>query len=220
MKKTLLQIALTSTLLTTSMTSFDAEAVDGLSANVGATSNYLWRGLEQTKGNSAISGGIDYSATSGFYIGTWVSNADWSDGMSYELDIYGGFAGAADSFAYDIGFVHYVYPDSSDDVDFTEINASISVGIFTFGYAVLANAEGADFGDDSYLSVDAEFDVTSEVGLAFHLGKGTDDFYAGEAFIDYGASINKNGFTFGISKTDLKDDDAKVYLSYAIDIDL
>lgn len=215
-----MQIALASTLLTSSLTSLNVTAVEGLSANVGATSNYLWRGLEQTNGSSAISGGIDYAADSGFYVGTWVSSADWSEGMSYELDIYGGFSGETENFSYDVGFVHFAYPDSNDDVDFTEVNASVSFGAFTLGYAVLADAQGVDFGDDSYISVDAEFEVASEIGLAFHLGKGTDDFYAGEEFVDYGASLSKSGFTFGVSKTDLKDDDVKFYVSYAIDIDL
>lgn len=219
MKNALLS-AIVATALLGSMTSWHAYAVEGLSANVAATSNYLWRGLEQTNGKSAISGGIDYAANNGFYLGTWVSNAEWSDGMTYELDIYGGFAGETDNFAYDIGFVHYAYPDSNDDVDFTEINASISVGVFSFGYAVLADAEGVDFGDDSYISAGAEFEVAKELTLAINIGKGTDDFYAGESFINYGASLSKNGFTLGLSKTDLDNDDVKAYISYAIDIDL
>jgi uncharacterized protein (TIGR02001 family) len=202
------------------MSSFNAAAVEGLSANIAATSNYLWRGLEQTSGKSAISGGIDYAASNGFYLGTWVSNADWSDGMSYELDLYGGYAGETDNFSYDLGFVHYAYPDSADDVDFTEINASISLGVFTFGYAVLADAEGVDFADDSYISAGAEFELATDLVLALNVGKATDEFYAGESFLTYGASINKAGFTLGLSKTDLDNDDAKIFVSYAIDIDL
>jgi len=219
MKKVLLTIALPALVLT-SMPSFDAKAVEGLSANVAVSSNYLWRGLEQTNGQSAISGGIDYATNNGFYVGTWVSNAEWSDGMTYEIDLYGGFAGETESFSYDVGFVHYAYPDSADDVDFTEVNASISFGVISFGYAVLADAEGADFGDDSYISATAEFEVASEINLAFNVGTGTDDFYAGESFVNYGASLSKNGFTFGVSKTDLDQDDTRFYVTYAIDIDL
>jgi uncharacterized protein (TIGR02001 family) len=66
------------------MTSFIpiASAVEGLSGNVALTNNYLWRGLEQNNGESAVSGGLDFSASSGFYVGTWVSNASWSAGMN------------------------------------------------------------------------------------------------------------------------------------------
>ena len=193
---------------------------NGWSANVGATSNYLWRGLEQTNGDAAISGGIDYASNSGFYFGTWASNADWSDEMTYELDFYAGFAGETGDFGYDIGIIYYAYPDSKDDVDFSEINASLSFGMFSLSYAVLADAEGSDFGDDSYISVDIALPLHAEIDVTLHVGHGTDDFYAGESFTDYGISLSKDGFTFGASNTDLDNDDLKVYVSYSIDIDL
>jgi uncharacterized protein (TIGR02001 family) len=200
--------------------STSAYAVDGLSSNVGVTSNYLWRGLEQTNGQAAVSGGIDYEHQSGFYVGTWVSNADWAEEMTYELDIYGGYTGELNKILYDVGFVHYAYPDSLNDTDFTEINASLSYGAFTLGYAVLADAQDVDFGDDSYISLSADFTIASDIGLSFHLGTGTDEFYAGESFVNYGASLSKNAFTLSISNTDLDDDDVKIIISYAVDIDL
>jgi len=220
MKKTLLSLTLTSLLAATAFSSIQVHAVEGLSANAAVTNNYLWRGLEQTNGAAAVSGGIDYAAASGFYVGTWVSDADWAAGMTYELDVYGGYAAETENFSYDLGFVHYAYPDSVDDVDFTEVNASLTFGNFTFGYAVLADAKDIDFGDDSYLSIDAEFELASEIGLTLHIGTGTDDFYAGEEFVDYGASISKNNFTFGLSHVDLDGSDVKFYVSYAVDIDL
>lgn len=215
MKKTTLSIIVLSALF-----SGQSSAVEGLSANAAVTNNYLWRGLEQNNGQAAVSGGIDYVSDTGFYAGTWVSNAQWSEGMTYELDLYGGFSGQAENVSYDVGFIHYAYPDSVENVDFTEVNASLTMGMFTLGYAVLADAEGADFADDSYISLDAEFEVAADLALVLHVGMGTDNFYAGEEFIEYGASLNKNGFTFGVSKTDLADDDVKVIVSYSIDIDL
>jgi len=193
---------------------------NGWSANVAATSNYLWRGLEQTNGSAAISGGIDYASNSGFYAGTWASNADWADEMTYELDFYAGFAGETKNFSYDIGFIYYAYPDSKDDVDFSELYASISMGMFSLSYSVLADAEGVDFADDSYVAIDVALPVHSEIDVTLHVGHGTDDFYAGESFTDYGISLSKSGFTFGLSNTDLDNDDMKVYVSYSIDIDL
>jgi uncharacterized protein (TIGR02001 family) len=149
-----------------------------------------------------------------------VSNADWAEEMTYELDIYGGYSCELNNLSYDVGFVHYAYPDSLNNTDFTEINASVSYGVFTLGYAVLADAENVDFGDDSYISLNADFTLASEVGLSFHVGTGTDEFYAGESFVNYGASLNKSNFTLGVSKTNLDNDDVKFVISYAIDIDL
>jgi uncharacterized protein (TIGR02001 family) len=48
-----------------------------VTANVGFASQYIFRGLTQTNGNPAIQGGADYSHTSGFYAGTWLSNISW-----------------------------------------------------------------------------------------------------------------------------------------------
>ncbi|GLX78836.1 hypothetical protein tinsulaeT_21760 [Thalassotalea insulae] len=220
MKKTLLTLALSSTLLATPMF---ASAKGELSANVAATSNYLWRGLEQTGGKAAISGGIDYADESGFYLGTWASNADWADGMTYELDLYGGFGGSiSEDVSYDIGFIYYAYPDeTSGDADFSEVYANLSFGALTLGVAVLADGEGADTGDSIYASADYGVTLANEAELAFHLGSYSGDWLA-EDSVDYGISLSKSGFTFGASATDLDGaaGDVKVYVSYAVDIAL
>ena len=99
MKKTLLASILAATTLVSSYAQAE------WSANVAATSNYLWRGFEQTGGDAAVSGGVDYAAESGFYAGTWVSNASWADGMTYELDLYAGYGGEINGIGYDIGYI-------------------------------------------------------------------------------------------------------------------
>ncbi|HEY0721869.1 MAG TPA: TorF family putative porin, partial [Gammaproteobacteria bacterium] len=58
-------------------------AMAGASANVGATSNYVWRGITQTADGAAVSGGLDYSHDIGLYVGTWTSNTAWG---SAEVD--------------------------------------------------------------------------------------------------------------------------------------
>lgn len=52
------------------------------SANIGAVSNYIWRGVTQTDDGAAIQGGLDVAHESGFYAGTWASNIDWDGGGS------------------------------------------------------------------------------------------------------------------------------------------
>lgn len=221
MKKTILNIALSTLIISTA--SSDAFAVEGLSANVAATSNYLWRGVEQTNGKAAISGGIDYSANSGFYLGTWASNADWADGMSYELDLYGGFAGDINEhLSFDVGFIYYAYPDeTSGDADFSEVYGSLSFADLTLGLAVLTSGEGADAGDTLYASADYAFAISEDADISLHLGSYSGDWLS-EDYIDYGVSFNKAGFTLGASATDLDGaaGDMKVYVSYSIDIDL
>lgn len=228
MKKSLLSIALTSVLATSALVSTQASAVEGLSANVAATSNYLWRGVTQTNDAAAISGGIDYADDSGFYAGTWISNVDFGDDASYELDFYLGFSGEiSKDVGYDVGYIYYAYPDSAESVstneyDFGEVYGSLSYSYFsvTASYGV-NNDDGAKFADSSlYLSGDAEFEVADGLTLALHVGNYDYDKDNGVDYVDYGVSLSKDGFTFGLSDTDMENDDLKVFVSYSIDIDL
>lgn len=229
MKKSLLSIALTSVLATSVLVSTQASAVEGLSANVGATSNYLWRGLEQTDGDAAISGGIDYADDSGFYVGAWASNASWGD-MKTELDLYLGFDGDInEDVSYDVGYIYYAYPDSiANENDFSEIYANLSTGGFTFGVAVLANTEaGGDdgkFGDSVYANIDYAFALPGDAEVTLHVGDFSGDFATEST--NYSVSVSKDSFTLGVSKVSFDDnvsagqDDLKFYVSYSVDIDL
>lgn len=219
MKKTITTIAMTS-LLATSAISFQATATNGLSANVAATNNYLWRGLEQTSGDAAVSGGIDYADDSGFYAGTWLSNA-WG---GTELDLYGGFgADINESMSYDVGFIYFAYPDI-DDSDFSEVYGSFTFTNLTLGVAVLtsAAADNIDAGDSVYVNADYALTLGNEAEVNFHVGNYSGDFSTDST--DFGVSISKDSFTFGVSKTDYDDggssDDMKFYVSYSVDISL
>jgi uncharacterized protein (TIGR02001 family) len=90
-----------------------------LTGNVGLFSQYIFRGLTQTDREPALQGGMDYSHSSGFYVGTWGSNVSWlrdfgsySAGGSLEVDIYGGFKGTIgkSDFGWDAGLLYYWYP--------------------------------------------------------------------------------------------------------------
>ncbi|MDN3413621.1 MULTISPECIES: TorF family putative porin [unclassified Pseudoalteromonas] len=199
-----------------------------VTANAAATSNYLWRGQEQTGGDAAVSGGIDYANESGFYAGTWASNASWADEMTYELDLYAGFGGAInENVSYDVGYIYYAYPDAASgaDADFSEVYGSISVQGFTFGAAVLATSaasgDGTDFGDSLYLNADYSFAVGSNgTEMALHIGHYSGDFIGDDNIIDYGVSVSKDGFTFGLSDNDMDGSDVKAYVAYAVDFSL
>ena len=85
-----------------------------LSFNVGAVSDYRYRGISQSRLNPALQGGVDYADKSGFYVGAWGSTIKWiqdagaKDG-NVELDIYGGYKGAVGDVSYDVGYLRYQY---------------------------------------------------------------------------------------------------------------
>jgi uncharacterized protein (TIGR02001 family) len=95
------------------------ERSHSVAANVGVHSQYVFRGLAQTNERPAIQGGADYTHSSGFYAGTWLSNVSWfSDtnagtSNSLEMDLYTGFKKSWDNgLAADVGYLRYQYPGS------------------------------------------------------------------------------------------------------------
>lgn len=69
------------------------------SANIGVSSDYVWRGVSQTNGRAQVFGGVDASAGS-FYVGAWASNVDWQPDAELEVDFYAGYKtsfGSSDS---------------------------------------------------------------------------------------------------------------------------
>lgn len=206
-----------------------------LSGNIGATSNYLWRGVSQTADDAAVQGGLDYEHDSGFYAGTWVSNVDFGDGTSYELDLYAGFAGEfGDGFGYDVGYLYYGYPDSPGSISFGELYGSLSWQWLTIGYAHFIHAgsdvaaDGLDDEDYSYLTADVSVPLSDALSLDFHYGYNDGDvissWFGTDSYSDYHvaltAATDMGDVSFAVADTDLDDDDVKVVLSYSYGFDL
>ncbi|MBM3374195.1 MAG: hypothetical protein FJY44_10040, partial [Betaproteobacteria bacterium] len=104
-----------------------ADSPHTLTGNVGVYSQYIFRGLTQTNKDPALQGGFDYSHSSGFYAGTWMSNISWltdspaATGYTssrLEMDFYGGFRGTfgKSDFGYDVGILQYYYPGTHNTV--------------------------------------------------------------------------------------------------------
>ena len=61
------------------------------SANIGAVTDYRFRGISQTLGKPALQGGADYAHSSGLYVGTWLSTVakdSYANGKGLEVDGY------------------------------------------------------------------------------------------------------------------------------------
>ncbi|MFT6269326.1 MAG: hypothetical protein ACJAVV_002151 [Alphaproteobacteria bacterium] len=211
-KLSLVAAALSSTLFVSQ------SALAEVSANIGATSNYLWRGVSQSGDAASVSGGIDYSNESGFYAGTWVGSL--ATGVGAETDFYLGFGGEAEGFTYDVGYIYYAYTDLSDS-NFGEIYLNGGFGDFGFGVAYTINSdvdEGSAFDSgDIYYSVSyGGIDLGNEFELALTAGTYTFDADI-ESYSHVQADITKGDFAFGISKAtdDSGDDDTKFVVSWS-----
>ena len=80
--------------------------------NMTIGSDYRFRGVTQTYNGPTIQGGIDYSHSSGIYLGNWNSNlsgVQYTNGNNIEMDFYGGWKKSFGDFGLDIGGLYYYY---------------------------------------------------------------------------------------------------------------
>jgi uncharacterized protein (TIGR02001 family) len=86
---------------------------------VQGTSDYIFRGISQTRREPTVQGGLD--GTYGmFYIGTFVSGVNFNDKLAsfnldsnVEVDIYGGIKPKWGDVTFDFGVIAYTYPGSN-----------------------------------------------------------------------------------------------------------
>ena len=116
-----------------------------LAFNIGANSDYVFRGISQTNEDPAVFGGVDAAIGSIGYAGAWVSNVDFGNGTDLEFDLYGGVKPVVGPVTFDFGAIYYGYTDQpkGSHEDYWELKAagSIPAGPATFGAAVYYSPE-------------------------------------------------------------------------------
>jgi uncharacterized protein (TIGR02001 family) len=173
-----------------------AHAQGEFSGNVAIGTDYVWRGVSQSNGDMAISGGFDYS-NGMFYAGTWASNIDFDDGSdaNVEIDFYGGIASEfANGVSWDLGVIYYAYPDSEDsDLDFVELKGALGYA-FDGGLAVGGEVYYDPDNQNMYLNATAGFALTENFGIDGSVGNY--QFDAGGDYTNWslGASTSAGGF--------------------------
>lgn len=100
------------------------------SFNIGATSDYIFRGISQRDEKPALQGGVDISYGI-FYAGVWSSMIDFGEPLDadVELDFYAGIKPEWRGISFDLGVIHYTYPganDSGAELNFVELKAGAS----------------------------------------------------------------------------------------------
>jgi uncharacterized protein (TIGR02001 family) len=155
-----------------------AAAESSLSYNIGAVTDYRYRGISQSRLKPAISGGVDYSHASGAYVGVWASSIQWikdaGGNAKAEVDIYGGYKGTVGAVGYDVGVLTYQYPSAalSPTPNTTEIYGAATMGPATLKYShALTNTFGfADSKNSGYLDLSATIDAGNGFTIVPHIG--------------------------------------------------
>jgi uncharacterized protein (TIGR02001 family) len=230
MKRKLLGTLILAALAVPSVAMAEEASPHTISANVGFTTDYIFRGIAQTSHNPAVQGGIDYTHASGFYAGVWGSNVSWiadsgavaTGSVTMELDTYLGFRGGfAEDFTYDVGFIRYNYLGNYTPTagfakaDTDEIYGAIGykwlTAKYSHGLGQFLTVPGAS--GTSYFELNASVPV-ADTGITFgaHVGKQT---YKGTSaaasaalgltptYTDYKLSVSKDigGYVVGLAYT-------------------
>lgn len=199
-----------------------------VSANVGFTTDYIFRGISQTSHNPAVQGGIDYSHSSGLYAGAWGSNVSWiadsgavaTGSVTMELDTYFGFRNSfAEDFTYDVGFVRYNYlGDYTAAAGFAKADTDEVYGAigykwitakYSYGLGQFLTVPGA--AGTNYIEVNASvplgdsgFTVGAHVGKQTYKGAAAAAFANSATYTDYKLSVSKDigGYVVTAAYTD------------------
>jgi len=148
--------------------------------NVGATTDYRFRGLTQSRYMPAVFGGVDYTNNpTGLYVGAWASTIKWvtdSGGdANVETDIYAGKRGEISGISYDVGMIRYYYARNKLAVsaNTTEAYAQLGYGVYSIKYSqALTNFVGWGESDGSnYIDLSANPEIKDGYILNLHVGK-------------------------------------------------
>ena len=199
-------------LLATSSAAFaqTAPAAPEVTYNVGAVSQYRYRGIAQTKGDPALQGGVDYANANGFYLGAWGSTIKWIKDVApansteakgpVELDLYGGYKFEAAGLAYDVGYLRYEYVGNTlKDAGYVNANTDEVYGAVTAGPATLKYSYAFSdlFGNpnskgSTYLDLSATFDLGNGYSLVPHVGRQMVKNLPGISYNDIALTLNKD----------------------------
>jgi len=190
-------------------------SADGVTANAGIVSEYVFRGLPQTDGRAAAQGGIEFTRGN-ISVGTWVSmvksattftidNSDpanpsllpvsGNDGI--EVDLYASYGSTYKQIDWSIGATYYTYTDNFDD-DYKEINLGAGWKWFTLDFAAGEwDAFAEPTQDYTFVSLTSEYR-----GIYVKLGDFSGDFGGSYIEAGFGSTLRLSGrdlFDYSIS---------------------
>lgn len=132
-----------------------------VTGNIGVYSKYVLRGITNDAENDgvAVQGGLDWTHSSGVYLGYWGSNLDY--GMTrtsttktgFENDLYGGYGFKAGPVDLSFGLIQYLYTQAADS-DGTELTGSAGWGPVKGGFKYLLTDVAWGNKGDTYLTLD------------------------------------------------------------------
>lgn len=176
--KTTLLAAVASVTMGGSALAQDSEVFD-FSFNVGASTDYVFRGVSQTDENPQIFGGVDATVYGIGYVGAWVSNVDFGPNTSnVEYDLYAGVKPTAGAVNLDLGVVYYGYGNQPNGAHYDYVEwkagASTAVGPATVGAVLFYSPEFfGKTGEATYFEANVAMPVAEKITISGAIGRQT-----------------------------------------------
>ena len=141
----------------------------GWSGSVGMYSEYFYRGVSQSNGDSAVQISAQYDHwiddSNAFYGGVWASSVEFVDNpASQEYDFYAGYKIEVDDFRFDMGVLNYNYNEYYDSVNEAYVKAGYN--FIDLSYYKSLEDEALDYGQ-----VDIHVDFIPVVDVYFVYGR-------------------------------------------------
>lgn len=151
------------------------------SFNVGAATDYVFRGVSQTDENPQVFGGVDATIAGIAYAGVWASNVDFGDDTDAEIDLYVGVRPQLGPVSLDLGVVYYGYVNApaASDYDYIEwkLAGSVPAGPATIGAAVYYSPDFfGGTGDATYYEVNGSIPLAEKFTVSGALGRQEVDY--------------------------------------------
>lgn len=187
---------------------------DEISSTLTLASDYDFRGISQTARDPALQASLDWSASSGLYLGAWASNVDFGPGTDadIELDASIGYSGNFnDDVSYDIGVALYTFWSDGDNAEFAELYAGIGYKNWSakLWYAPDFNNYGASA---TYLEGNLAIPLASGFELGLHAGYSSGDFWDETndgGYFDYSIGVSKSIGNFALALSWIDGSDLK-----------
>lgn len=185
----------------------EAEKPIDLSFNVGAATDYVFRGVSQTNENPQAYAGADATLWGLGYAGAWISNVDFGNQTDAEYDLYAGVRPTLGPVSIDLGVIYYGYINSpsGSDQDYVEWKAAASVpaGPATVGAAVYYSSDFfGGTGDAVYYEVNGAVPIAEKLTVSGALG---------HQEVDYDGDYNTWNIGIGYAVTDVLGFDLRYY---------
>ncbi|MCX8489160.1 MAG: hypothetical protein EBR83_06795 [Verrucomicrobia bacterium] len=165
------------------------------SGNVAISSDYVFRGLSQTAGKTAVSAGYDVSHSSGLSAGIWASNVSSALG-SLEIDLYAAYGFKVGAVDVSVGYINYTYNTAANG---GEANVSATYAGLNLKVSKGVNGTLSDY----YYEANYSYDIAQIKGLNLGLHYGNDRASKKD---DYAIALNYPvlGFTGSVSYSDIE----------------